>query len=462
MRKSQKKTAPATIALLLIQSISQSVLAQDDEGDAPSLPEIEEEAPLSQDELVQQQLHELSQRLRESEDARMAHKSPLTIDGYADVGFFVPRGNGGAGWMRDSGNAQFPEYSVYGWTFLGDILATTINTRGEVADMGEAPGVNRFDSVDSDGAPGFLINEMNLRLGYALADRAVVRTSVNFMPRSGTEFSYGDFVEIDLAELEYVLTNDGNTSVFVGKSLPTFGIEYKERKSDQRFGITPSLVHRYTAGPQIGLKIRSKLFHDWLVLAASVTNGSSVTEPFHFSREIDRNAGKTASGRVAVSLPVGYLSRFIAGDRLEIGASGEWGPQDLATDLEGATWFAGVDLQYLGDAYALKAQVMRGASPGRASDRAWGLTLNDSGYVELNWQALARLGLVARGEIRDALVTLGNERAYLTKEARFTAGLRLVLSARVVAKAEYLHNREYGGIAEFMNDMFTSSLVLAY
>ena len=68
---------------------------------------------------------------------------------------------------------------------------------------------------------------------------AIVRTSVNFMPRSGHDFSIGDFVEVDVAELEYVLTRDGNTSIFVGKSLPTFGIEYKERKSDQRFGITP-------------------------------------------------------------------------------------------------------------------------------------------------------------------------------------------------------------------------------
>jgi hypothetical protein len=32
----------------------------------------------------------------------------------------------------------------------------------------------------------------------------------------------------------------------------------------------------------------------------------------------------------------------------------------------------------------------------------------------------------------------------------------------VVLKAEYLHNREFGGIREFMNDVFTSSLVLAY
>ena len=62
----------------------------------------------------------------------------------------------------------------------------------------------------------------------------------------------GDFMDVDLAEMEYVVTDDGNTSFFAGKIMPVFGIEYKERKSDQRFGITPSLVQRYTSGPAAG------------------------------------------------------------------------------------------------------------------------------------------------------------------------------------------------------------------
>jgi hypothetical protein len=437
----------------------------EDAPDAPSLPsqvEAEPEPQLDRADLLEQQMLELKEQLARSEDAQRKTKSPLSIHGYADLGFFVPYGNGGAGWIRDPGHEQMPQYSGYAWTFLGDILATTINTRGEVADLGDSPGTERFDSVDSNGAPGFLVNEINLRLGFSLTEQAIVRTSVDFMPRTGREFAIGDFVEVDVAELEYVLTQDGNTSVFVGKSLPTFGIEYKERKSDQRFGITPSLVHRYTAGSQIGLKMRSKLLNEWLVLAGSVTNGSSVTEQFHFSREIDDNAGKTFSGRFALSLPVGNVARFIAGDRLELGISGEWGPQDNATDGKGDTTFVGLDLQYLGTGFAIKAQVMRGESPGRDLDRAFGLKLNKSGYLELNWQVLARLGVLARAEIRDALVTLGNERAYLTKSARFTGGLRLVLGSNIALKAEYLNNREYGGIRSFKNDVFTSSLVLAY
>jgi hypothetical protein len=459
---SQMKTGTITaIGAAFLLALGAPARAED-APDAPSLPTRADEAEPDKDQLLEQQMLELKERLARSEDERRNAKSPLSIHGYADLGFFVPNGNGGVGWVRDPGHVQMPQYAGYAWTFLGDILATTINTRGEVADLGDSPGADRFDSVNSNGAPGFLVNEINLRLGYSLTDSAIVRTSVDFMPRTGHDFSIGDFVEVDVAELEYVLTRDGNTSVFVGKSLPTFGIEYKERKSDQRFGITPSLVHRYTAGSQIGLKFRSKLLAEWLVLAGSVTNGSSVTEQFHFSREIDDNSGKTLSGRFALSIPVGNLARFIAGDRLELGVSGEWGPQDNSSNNKGDTTFVGLDVQYLGTGFSLKGQVMKGDSPGSDLDHAFGLRLNKSGYLELNWLMLARLGLILRGEARDAVVTLGTERAYITKSMRFTGGLRLVVSSNVVVKAEYLNNREYGGIRPFKNDVFTSSLVLAY
>ena len=54
------------------------------------------------------------------------------------------------------------------------------------------------------------------------------------------------------------------------------------------------------------------------------------------------------------------------------------------------------------------------------------------------------------------------DRLYLTKQARFTGGLRFIVNAHMVVKAEYLHNREYGGITAFDNDVATSSMVLAF
>jgi len=384
----------------------------------------------------------------------------MSWNGYVDFGFFVPFGNRGAGWVRDAGNVQFPQFSNYSWTFLGDILATAINTRGEVADLGDAPDAPRFDSVNSDGAASFILNEINLRPRYQLSDRAIMRASINFVPRTGSDFALGDFVDADLGELEYLVTADGKTSVFVGKIMPVIGIEYKDRKSDGRFGITPSLIARYTTGSQLGLKVRSKLADDWLILAAAVTNNSSTIEMFHFYSEIDKNNGKTLNGRAAVSIPVGRLYR--SDDRLELGVSGEYGSQDRATDNNGKMWFAGLDLQYLGVNFALKGQLLQGKSPGRADQGVWGLDLKTSGYLEIDWLLLSRFGLIVRGEVRDAIVTLGTERIYVTKEARFTSGVRVVVNPHTVIKAEYLHNVEYGGIANFENDVATSSLVLAF
>jgi len=420
---------------------------------------------------LEQRIDELSERLRAAEDQRAHTVSPLSINGYADIGFFVPIGNHGIGWVRDVGNAQFPAYSGYAWTFLGDILSTAINSRGEVANLGDAPGVTRFDSVSSGGAPGFIANEVNLRLGYALTERATMRSSLNFAPRAGQNFALGDFVDVDVAEMEYVATEDGNTSIFAGKILPVFGIEYKERKSDQRFGITPSLIQRYTSGPQLGVKARSKLLQGWLILAGSVTNDSSGTEQFHFQSEIDKNSGKTLNGRVAVSVPLGSLLHY-SNDRLEIGGSGEWGAQDWAPDAGGKTaifggdvgkiWFIGADLQYLSTNFAVKAQVIKGKAPGTSDGVAWQLDLHTSGYVEFNWQVVPLFCFMGRVEQRDAFVGQGMVRAYLTKERRYTGGARLVFNPHMMVKAEFLHNQEYGGIAEFKNDIFTSSLVLSY
>jgi hypothetical protein len=107
-------------------------------------------------------------------------------------------------------------------------------------------------------------------------------------------------------------------------------------------------------------------------------------------------------------------------------------------------------------------QWIRGGAPGKDDGSAWALKLHNSGYAEVDWLPFARLGLLARAEFRDALVSLALDRIYITKEIRYTGGVRLIFSPHIVVKAEYLHNVEYGGIAQFDNDIFTSSLVLAY
>jgi hypothetical protein len=455
----------AAVSLLASPALAPRALAQDEKPEAPSLPEpSDDEAPPSADQfqIMQQEIAELKERMAHDQEERLKSVSALSFNGYVDFGYFAPIGNAGVGWIRDAGNVHFPQYSTYSWVFLGDILATAVNTRGEVASLGNAPGITRFDSVDSSGAGGFIVNEINLRPRYQLADNAIMRASINFVPRTGSDFALGDFIEADQAELEYLPTQDGKTSIFIGKMMPIFGIEYKERKSDQRFGITPSLVDRYTTGPQLGVKVRSKLLNDWLILAGAVTNGSSTTEQFHFYSEIDQNWGKTLNGRAAINIPVGHL--FRNDDKLELGLSGEWGPQDRATDDSGKIWFEGLDLQYLNANFSVKAQLIRGGAPGLpdAAQNVYGLQLHPSGYLEFDWQVLPIFGFMVRTSLRDAIVTLGTDRIYITKEIQYTAGARVVFNPHIVAKVEYVHNQEYGDIPSFLDDIYTSSLVLAF
>jgi hypothetical protein len=397
----------------------------------------------------------LDERIRQTEELVRNHRPLVDWGGYLDFGFFVPQGNG-AGYVQDYGHTIYPEYrDRFAWVFLGDILAPAVNSRGEVADLGDAPGVDRYDSVNSRGAPGFIVNELNLRLRSALGESAIITASINFTPRTGSNFSLGDVFDVDLAQLEWLPTESQRTSIFVGKIDSVLGIEYRDRKSDHRFGITPSLIARYTTGPALGLKVRSKLgADDWLVLAAAVTNGSNTVEQWHFYDEVDSNAGKTLSGRASVKLPVGF--------EVELGVSGSYGPQDRATNDQHPMWFVGPDLLAHAGPCDIKAQWLTGRSAGDPTDEVYGLRLHGGGYLEVDTMLTPSWGVLGRAEYRDALVWLGNERAYVTKSWRATVGGRWVITPRAALKAEYLHNGEYGRVPQVRNDVFTSSLVLSY
>lgn len=386
--------------------------------------------------------------------------SPLSFQGTIDFGFFVPTGNG-SGVQQDTGHQVFPQYENFGWLFYGDLLAPTVNSRGEAADLGELPGAARFDSIHSRGAPGFVVNEVNLTARAALGDSLLATASVNFMPRTGKDFALGDFVEVDLAQLEWLPTADKRLSLFVGKMESVLGVEYRQRKARNRFNVTPSLIARYTTGTPLGVKVRAKLFRgDFLTVAAAVTNGSSTTEQFHFYDEVDSNFGKTLSGRVSVK-PFAFWDDSPLGE-LELGVSGLWGPQDHARDSAHAMWFLGVDLLWHKGRFDVEAQWLRGMADGEPASGVYGLHLNVGAYATVTWRLTPLIGVLVRGEVRDAFVFLGDERAYLTRSYRVTGGLRLTFNEHVALKAEYLLNGEYGGVPWVPNDVFTSSLVLSY
>jgi hypothetical protein len=403
---------------------------------------------------------ELEARLDQQQTVIAGRQPRVILGGYLDLGFFAVQGNG-SGFVRDQGHALFPQYSNYGWVFLGDILAPAVNSRGEVASLGDATGAPpRFDSIGAGGAPSFIVNEVNMNLTSGLGSSALATASVNFTPRSGSNFSLGDVFDVDIAQLEWMLGREQRTSIFVGKFDSVLGIEYRERKSNQRFGITPSLIARYTTGTAIGIKARTKLGpDDLIVLAGSVTNGSFTQEQFFFYNEIDTNLGKTLSGRASLHPPIPV--------DMELGASGSWGPQDRSPNDDGKMWFVGADYQ-LRTRYAdLKAEWLKGHSPGDSPNQVYGLDLHGGGYVELDAFVLPHVGLLGRAEYRDAFIWLGDpnapggaNRAYLSKSWRATGGVHVNFSDRIVLKAEYLWNGEYGGLPQIRDNVFTTSLVL--
>jgi hypothetical protein len=396
---------------------------------------------------------ELEARLATAEQTRRA-RFPIKLSGYADLGLFFTQGDG-SGFRRDAGHVQFPGRSQYAWVFYGDLLATQVNSRGDVADLGDPPGVKRFDSIHARGNPTFLVNELNLTINAGLGDEALFTSSVNFTPRTGTDFALGDSFDVDLVQLEWMPTGDGKTSIFVGKVDSVLGIEYRTRKAPDHFGITPSLLARYTTGTAVGVKLRSKLADDHLILAAAVTNGSFGTEQFHFFREVDTNSFKTLSGRAALRVPIG-------GAVLEVGVSGQWGTQDGAPDGAGAMWFAGGDAELELGRLDLKAQWLTGRAPGDLVSTTYGLDLKQGGALEADVIVTPVVGVIGRAEFRHADVTEGLERLYLTRDWRATAGLRLALHPRVTVKGEYSHNGEYSNLPTISDDVVTFSAVLAF
>jgi hypothetical protein len=151
-----------------------------------------------------------------------------------------------------------------------------------------------------------------------------------------------------------------------------------------------------------------------------------------------------------------------------------YGAQDRALDSRGHIWFWGADLLSQIGPVVLKGQLLYGGADGETDrvyadkNRPYGLDLKLGAYLEADVMLGRLVGVMARGEVRDARVWLGGpaaltgqiaERIYITQSWRATLGLRVVISDRMVAKAEYLWNGEYGLIPDIMNNVFTTSCV---
>lgn len=131
------------------------------------------EQPVRQRELAEQNARLMAEikRLRDEVTAlREDHNSvaqqvtsllPLgsRLSGYLDFGFFYVGGDG-TGIRPDTGYVNFPEYRGQvpdTWVFMGDPLATTINSRGDPANTGESRAIT-LNPIKSGNKPTFILN----------------------------------------------------------------------------------------------------------------------------------------------------------------------------------------------------------------------------------------------------------------------------------------------------------------
>ena len=119
----------------------------------------------------------------------------------------------------------------------------------------------------------------------------------------------GDYLWVDMAYLEYATDfKDGKHQLrlFAGRFDPNIGIEYRVRKAPDRFGVTPSLICRYSCGTPVGVKARGQFFEEFFTVALAVHNSASYQEQlFRFAENTDKKYMKTVSGRRA-GLVIGF------------------------------------------------------------------------------------------------------------------------------------------------------------
>ena len=374
------------------------------------------------------------------------------------------------------------------WHFLGDPLGTAINSAGHPADTrsqnysGQTSQAVPYDYIQSGGHPTFIINELNLmpivKLDALKGLSALA--SINFYPRtasvslgdkmdggsvvSGGPTRVGDYVWVDMAFLEYATRfGDGKhtLNIFAGRFDPNIGIEYRVRKSPDRFGVTPSLICRYSCGTPLGLKIRGQFFDELFSLALAVHNSASYQEIFRFSEDTDKKYMKTVSGRLAFHCNERNHCKKV---NLEIGVSGEFGGEvDGFYDVGRSEfnpfvsqWTFDVDLHLEYKGLELRAEFLKSQADGFiGSDVKPSLPklVAQGAYVEASYRLTNWFGILGRWDFRDAShIDYSVPFAYISTIWRVTAGLRFDINNNVAVKAEFVHLQPFGRMKEGLDD----------
>ncbi|MEZ4318320.1 MAG: hypothetical protein R3F61_12490 [Myxococcota bacterium] len=379
--------------------------------------------------------------------------------GYVDIGYFVPFGDGVAydhDRMNDVlGPGPDQAYLKVPWVFYGDPWANTINSQGDSADLGgDRSNIPRYDPIDSNGRPGFLVNRFSHGLAVDRGDRLGLRARLNFEPRSGLLGHAGDLIEVDTVYVVWRPLQNADLKLYAGRLESGFGREYRYRHASARVGITPSIVSRYLVGLQTGVRARGT-FRRWLGYSAAITNGGSTTEKFgHLSNDLDDNGVPTGTVRV------GVLTRRPV--RLELGVSGQLGPQDAQPHPGILAWQVGVDGRLDAGPLVVQVEGVISHQPGDP-DLPRSIERLDArgGYVDTQLWVRPELALIGRVDWRDADL-LAWPNLYISNVLRVTGGASVHLNQDVAIKAEYLHLAELMQGTSIVDDVFTTSLVFSY
>ena len=466
-------------------TLARSSAAQDAAPPAPTAAKAEPASPPAREapapapavdprEARLEQLARQNEELRERVEAleseqewtnqRVEQLMPLTtkLSGYLDFGFFWVQGDG-RGIRSDLGYRALPKAGVPdSWVFLGDPLATAINSRGEPADVAESRAIT-FDPIGNRGKPSFILNALNLQLFTGVGENLTINGSVDFVPRSRNisdpdGVGLGDYLDVKLGYVEYRLEVFGTAlSLSAGKFDSVLGYEYRVQESPTRITVTPSLLCRYICGHPLGVKARwQALKDDALTANVALTNGSHFIESFDFADEVDTNAGKTAAGRLSYRLPLG------AG--LELGASGAYGTQDAQASASAVQWHYGFDAHLEWRNLNVTAELVKGKAegdtpPGEAPCSGAPCLSYFAGYGLVGYRVNGWLMPFARADFRQAVHRSGASFVYHSDLMRTTGGLRFDIGSNVIFKGEYTHIVELGLVPPFPNDVLTSSLV---
>jgi hypothetical protein len=387
--------------------------------------------------------------------------SPLSINGYIDVGFAKAQGDGTSFASNDQ---RVPaDYGV-------DTFAPAVNSRGDVASTNSnGRFVNGFlpRSVGIGGNASFLLNTLDVDLKYAPTSAPLMIFSrVQFLPRftgSGddtrvyVEQAFGRLVPFDSQEL----------ALAAGKFDSVFGIEYLENQANIRTGVTPSLVARYTTGQSIGAKLFYRIqiqpLQSAVSLNVSATNSGNFVESLQ-PPDASLTGQPVGAGRLGYELNT-------RGIQVKLGASGLIGPRNDQAYQAAHQKAYGVDARVAVAGVYLNAEYVH-VDEGEGGPKTTSLgnfpvssTFNvRGGYVQLAYGlpfsigALHKLTVYGRYDHRHAWF---EGFPWITVD-RFTGGVRLDLWEAIILKAEYLVNRELAGAPTVANNVFTSSLVYSW